>query len=394
MDNKDGGISSARRQQQTATELARKRVLEAYQHRGQDYRAPSMSSPTPQVNAEDWKKYHSAWQDYYQKYYGEYYVKAARDYVARERLRLERQMMDKQRKEQEETAAVKPPEAPREVIHTQTNESQEVQSAFRSSIQEKVQKRAKKVRHSKHFIPITLGLVVLVGGLLLQYNQVIAANIMAYISPGNSEMTEITEIDPTVAIAVHDVPTLMIPKLNIEVPITFGSATDIKSMNVAMANGVANFSVRGASAKPGEAGNFVVSGHSAGNVYGTSDYKFIFSGLTRMVEGDKVYVDYNGVRYTYKVKGSRVVEPTDVQSLVTIAKENDGVPMITLLTCTPLGTSRYRLLVFAEQINPSIENVITPPPDEDPIDNAGDISMPANQDTPLEEFWKWLTGQQ
>jgi sortase A len=393
MDNKDGGMSSASRQQMTATELARKRVLEAYQHRAQDYRAPTENSPAPQIKQEDWKKYHSAWQDYYQKYYGEYYGKAAREYVARERLRLERQMMDKQRKEQED-AASKVPEKPKEIIHTITEESQEVQNDFRSKIQSKAQERAKKVRKSKHFIPLTVGLVILVGGLLLQYNQVIAANIVAYVSPGNSEVTEITEIDPTVAIAVHENPTLMIPKLNVEVPITFGSQTDVKSMNVAMANGVANFSVKGASARPGEIGNFVVSGHSAGNVYGTSDYKFIFSGLTRMEAGDKIYVDYNGVRYTYRVQGTKVVEPTDVQSLAQIANDNEGVPMITLITCTPLGTSRYRLLVYAEQINPSYENAVTPAPSESEGGSDSGVSMPSNQDTPLEAFWKWLTGQQ
>ena len=386
-------MSSASRQQMTATELARKRVLEAYQHRAQDYRAPTENSPAPQIKQEDWKKYHSAWQDYYQKYYGEYYGKAAREYVARERLRLERQMMDRQRKEQED-AASKVPEKPKEIIHTITEESQEVQNDFRSKIQSKAQERAKKVRRSKHFIPLTVGLVILVGGLLLQYNQVIAANIVAYVSPGNSEVTEITEIDPTVAIAVHENPTLMIPKLNVEVPITFGSQTDVKSMNVAMANGVANFSVKGASARPGEIGNFVVSGHSAGNVYGTSDYKFIFSGLTRMEAGDKIYVDYNGVRYTYRVQGTKVVEPTDVQSLAQIANDNEGVPMITLITCTPLGTSRYRLLVYAEQINPSYENAVTPAPSESEGGSDSDVSMPSNQDTPLEAFWKWLTGQQ
>ena len=393
MDNKDGGMSSASRQQMTATELARKRVLEAYQHRAQDYRAPTENSPAPQIKQEDWKKYHSAWQDYYQKYYGEYYGKAAREYVARERLRLERQMMDRRRKEQED-AASKVPEKPKEIIHTVTEESQEVQNDFKSKIQSKAQERAKKVRKSKHFIPLTVGLVILIGGLLLQYNQVIAANIVAYVSPGNSEVTEITEIDPTVAIAVHENPTLMIPKLNVEVPITFGSQTDVKSMNVAMANGVANFSVKGASARPGEIGNFVVSGHSAGNVYGTSDYKFIFSGLTRMEAGDKIYVDYNGVRYTYRVQGTKVVEPTDVQSLVQIANDNEGVPMITLITCTPLGTSRYRLLVYAEQINPSYENAITPAPSESEGGSDSGVSMPSNQDTPLEAFWKWLTGQQ
>ena len=85
-----------------------------------------------------------------------------------------------------------------------------------------------------------------------------------------------------------------------------------------------------------------------------------------------------------------MVEPTDVQALVNIANDNEGVPMITLITCTPLGTSRYRLLVYAEQINPSYENAVTPSPQEGD-DNS--VSMPANQDTPLEQFWKWLTGQ-
>ena len=391
MDNNDGGMSSASRQQRTATELARKKVLEAYQGRAQDYRVPTETSPAPQVKQEDWKKYHSAWQDYYQKYYGEYYGKAAREYVARERLRMERQMQDKKRREQEMTLTA--PQAPANLAaQTESTESKQLQQDFKSRIQAKARKRAKEVRKSKHFIPLTIGLIVLVFSLLLQYNQVIAANIIAYISPGNSEVTEITEIDPTVVVAVHETPTLMIPKLNIEVPISFGSQTDVNSMNVAMANGVANFSIRGASAKPGQIGNFVVSGHSAGNVYGASDYKFIFSGLTRMAEGDKLYVDYEGVRYTYRVQGTKVVEPTDVQSLVNIANDNEGVPMITLITCTPLGTSRYRLLVYGEQISPSYENATTSAPTDDDA-SATEISMPANQDTPFEAFWKWLTGQ-
>ncbi len=400
MDKQDGGteqgatsqgaLSSAVRQQQTVAELARKKVLATYQRQqGQDYRAPTATSPTPKVSNEDWRKYHSAWQDYYQRYYGEYYGKAARDYVARERMRLERQIQDRQRKEQESLTAPVPPAMQ---VQTDAQEAQQLQNDFKAKIQAKAQARAKKFRKSKHFIPLTIGGVILVLGLLLQYNQVIAANIVSYISPGNSEVTEITEIDPTVAVAVHETPTLMIPKLNIEVPISFGSALDIQSMNVAMANGVANFAVRGASAKPGEIGNFVVSGHSAGNVYGTSDYKFIFSGLTRMGEGDKLYVDYNGVRYTYRVTGTKVVEPTDVQALVEIANENEGVPMITLITCTPLGTSKQRLLVYGEQINPSYEDAISAEPADG--DDGEAISMPANQDTPLASFWKWLTGQQ
>ena len=163
-------------------------------------------------------------------------------------------------------------------------------------------------------------------------------------------------------------------------------------MNIAMDSGVANFSVPGASAKPGEIGNFVISGHSAGNIYQQSNYKFIFSGLTRMKQGDLIYMDYNNTRYTYKVTGTRTVKPTDVASLRKIAKDNEGKPMITLITCVPLGTSRERLLVYGEQISPSYENAVTPNPEEDTEDD-GKAQMPANHDSPLESFWKWLTGQ-
>ena len=184
----------------------------------------------------------------------------------------------------------------------------------------------------------------------------------------------------------------MIPKLNIEVPVVFGAKNDVNSMNVAMDNGVAHFSVPGASATPGQIGNYAVSGHSAGNIYQQSNYKFIFSGLTRMAEGDLVYMDYNNVRYTYKITGTKTVKPTDVASLKEIANDNQGKPMITLITCVPLGTSRERLLVYGEQIAPNYENASTTNPEEGKEDD-GKTEMPANHDSPLEGFWKWLTGQ-
>ena len=62
-----------------------------------------------------------------------------------------------------------------------------------------------------------------------------------------------------------------------------------------------------------------------------------------------IYINYDSVRYSYKVFETKVVEPTDIQSL-----QYDGdKPILTLITCTPLGTAEKRLLVFAEQISPS-----------------------------------------
>ncbi len=376
-------LTDAEKRQRTATELARKKVLEAYGKSTSDYKSPTEASPASTINVEDWRKYHSAWQDYYQKYYGEYYGRAARDYVARERLKMERERAEKAKDEENFN---------NNVTSDPAIDIEEVQESYRERIRKTAEKRARKVRKSRHFIPITLGVSIFLAGVFLQYNQVIVGNVMAYMSPGNSEVNEITAIDPTITQAVHDSPTLIIPKINVEVPVAFGSGNSVAEMSVAMNNGVAHFSIPGASAVPGQIGNFVISGHSAGNIYQQSDYKFIFSGLTRMAEEDLIYMDYEGTRYTYRVTGTRVVDPTNVGSLREIADANAGKPMITLITCTPLGTSKYRLLVYGEQIYPSYDNApSTGQVSEEEIQK--EASMPANEDAPLDAFWKWLTGQ-
>ena len=382
--------TAAQKQQQTAAALARQKVLEAYKHQPQNYREPTKQAPAPQVKTEDWRKYHSAWQDYYQKYYGEYYGRAAKEYVARERLKIERENAEREKKAEEERAIIASAAA---ATQATKEDSEAIQNDFKSKIQKKVAKRAKKMRKSRHFIPLTIGFTILILGLLFQYNQVIIANAVAYMSPGGSDVNDISAIDPTVSTNVHDKPTLMIPKLNVEVPVTFGAKNDLKSMAKAMMNGVAHFSIPGASAKPGEVGNFAISGHSAGNVYERTEYKFIFSGLTRMGAGDLIYMDYNNQRYTYRVTGTRTVNPSNSASLREIAKSNPGKPMITLITCTPLGTSKYRLLVYGEQIHPSYEAVETP---EEPAEEETqeEQTMPQNSDSPFEQFWKWLTGQE
>lgn len=385
-------LSSAQKQQRTLTRIARQKVLDAYKQQNQVQQQPTSQASTAisRANANDWRKYHSAWQNYYQKYYGEYYGKAAKEYIAKERLKYERDLADRELRGGSERQAVV--SAAEKVEAAEDKAAKTAAEEFKAKIQKKVSHRAKKMRKSRHFIPIAIGLSVLVLGLLFQYNQVIIANAVAYMSPGGSEVNDITAIDPTVSANVHENPTLMIPKLNVEVPVVFGSKNDVNSMSAAMSNGVAHFAVPGAQARPGEIGNFVVSGHSAGNIYQQSDYKFIFSGLTRMGGGDLVYMDYNSQRYTYRVTGTKTVDPSDVGALRSITSDNAGKPMITLITCTPLGTSKYRLLVFGEQIHPSYEGASEV---ETPVEEIEESSgeMPKNDDSPLEQFWKWLTGQ-
>jgi len=384
-------LSSMQKQQQTATELARKRVLEAYKHSPQDYKAPSQNSPAPQANADDWRRYHSAWQDYYQKYYGEYYGKVAREYVARERLRMEREQAEQARKHGDnDDVRVEASTLATNAVAGTAEESEIVQNDFRERIRAKAEQRAKKMKRHRKWIPLVVGIVVLILGVLYQYKQVIAAHVVAYMSPGNSEVNSLGNLDPTITVATHEKPTVMIPKINVEVPVTFGAKNDVKSMNAAMTNGVANFSIPGASAKPGQIGNFVISGHSGGDPWQRSDYKFIFSGLPRLANGDMIYMDYEGTRYAYKLTGTIIVDPSDVNALRKIASDNPGKPMITLLTCYPLGTSRQRYVVYGEQVSPSYEDAATDAPAED---DKTTYEMPKNDPLPLEAFWRWLTGQ-
>ena len=93
------------------------------------------------------------------------------------------------------------------------------------------------------------------------------------------------------------------------------------------------------------------------------------------------------MRYTYRVIKKEVVDPTNVAALVV---ETDK-PLLTLVTCTPLGTSKYRLLVTAEQISPSYENADTSE-DLPTVDQNTESSLPSNEPSFFEGIWNWLTG--
>ena len=356
MDSNNGGKTPFDRARETAAEIAREKVVASYS--GSD-RSHLKSSPAKNVSAEEWKKYHSAWQNYYQKYYSDYYSKAAKDYVKKE-----------QEKIKSKTEEEKPKDDP-------------VTAKLRSRIQEKARKN-KITSRRKKLIPLFAGLAVTITILFLQYNRLIFAPIAAYVSPGDSPASSIEAVDPTVENPVSSESKLIIPKINVNVPVAFGIG--LNDVNSAMRVGVAHFRVAGASAYPGQLGNTVISGHSAGDVYNNDPYKFIFSGLERLENGDLIYVNYNSVRYTYSVVKKSVVEPSDVAALT----EKFDKPMIILVTCTPLGVSRYRLLVFAEQVSPSSENVIS----SEPVTETGsETILPSNEPSFFKRLWNKITGQ-
>lgn len=385
MDSNSGGLSPSERQRKTAAAIARKRVLEAYGDVGKNTNKQTQTgAKTQKISKEDWHKYHSRWQNYYQKYYGEYYAKAARDYIATQKLREQRKATDEKRLLGDNAALVAQVEPSQE-----ENASDQQSTKLRKKFA-RLSEHIKDSQRRKRFVPLLIGVGVVIVLLFLQFNRLLFAPIAAYVSPGNNEATSITPIESTAVQSVSPEPKLIIPKLNINVPVAFGISNDNATVMDAMNKGVAQFSIPGASAIPGENGNLVITGHSAGDLYSDNQYKFIFSGLERLTAGDTIYINYQSKRYTYSVTKLDTVEPTNVAALT----QTTGKPQLILVTCTPLGTSRYRLLVYADQINPAPDSQ-TPSANTNTNNQPSTTnnSMPANEPTFFESIWNFLTGK-
>jgi sortase (surface protein transpeptidase) len=99
-------------------------------------------------------------------------------------------------------------------------------------------------------------------------------------------------------------PYLTVPSINVEAPIIFESSFEEWKVQLALRSGVVHY---GTTANPGDNGNVVILGHSSGQPWAPGNYKFVFT----------------------------------------------TKPTITLVTCTPVGTSTNRLIIQAEQISPA-----------------------------------------
>jgi LPXTG-site transpeptidase (sortase) family protein len=113
----------------------------------------------------------------------------------------------------------------------------------------------------------------------------------------------------------------------------------------ALRSGVVHY---GQTANPGQSGNVVIVGHSSGEPWTLGSYKYIFTLLNKVIAKDKIIIDYSGVRYIYEVIAADIVRPTDLS----ILEQPKNQFNLTLVTCTPVGTSKDRLIIHAKQTSP------------------------------------------
>jgi sortase A len=176
--------------------------------------------------------------------------------------------------------------------------------------------------------------------------------IAPFITPSKNVSSTPLILDPESA-AVGQESKLIIPKINVEVPVVYDVATiEEAAVQKGLERGVVHYAT---TSNPGEQGNGAIFGHSSNNILNRGKYKFAFVLLSRLEKDDTFYVEKGGVRYVYRVFEKRIVSPDEVDVLNATPGK---VSTMTLITCDPPGTTIHRLVVIGEQVSPNPTNNI------------------------------------
>lgn len=105
-------------------------------------------------------------------------------------------------------------------------------------------------------------------------------------------------------------------------------------------------------ANPGELGSPVIFGHSVlRQFYNPTEinpnrYTSIFSTIMTLKDGEEIYVNFDGIKYTYKVSDKYEVNPEQIEVL----RQQYDRQTLKLITCTPEGTYLRRGVIEAQLI--------------------------------------------
>ncbi len=211
-------------------------------------------------------------------------------------------------------------------------------------------KKTAKTSPKKSVVAPLAGVLVMILGFCLLNSQLIAAQI---IQRTHKDMPAV-QVQKTLSTDRIDGNTsskLIIPKLGVTAPVIDEPSIQESDIQNSRKKGVIHYAN---TAYPGQKGNVVIFGHSSGPLWQGGDYKFIFTRLNALSIGSTILLTYNGIQYSYQVTDSVIVSPTDFS---VVQKTNE--PQLTLITCTPVGTSRDRLVVRARQISPDPKTLKT-----------------------------------
>lgn len=195
--------------------------------------------------------------------------------------------------------------------------------------------------------PIAYGLSGFALFLILFNFQLIAQQIGFFLHPTKPADNLVLQ-DPNATTAstaiVPPESLIIIPKINVSAPIVYADTAADDVVMKDLENGVVHYVN---TANPGENGNAVIFGHSSNDWWEPGNFKFVFALLGKLEVGDQIQINHSSRKYVYQVSEKKVVAPTEVSVLNPTAD-----PTLTLITCTPPGTSWQRLIIMAKQIQP------------------------------------------
>lgn len=135
---------------------------------------------------------------------------------------------------------------------------------------------------------------------------------------------------------------IRIPALSLHLPLALAPTLEDKDILRTLQVGVVRYPNGVA---PGERGVVVIAGHSTGEPW-KGPYRFAFLHAGKLRSGDVIAVDQNGMRYTYRVTGQRIIHPRLTPFLDSTADR----PRLSIISCWPLWTTQQRLVIDAELV--------------------------------------------
>lgn len=98
---------------------------------------------------------------------------------------------------------------------------------------------------------------------------------------------------------------------------------------------------------PKDGGNFIVAAHrfSIQPTPQSTIEKSPFYQIDKLTVGDQILVDYNGLRYLYKISKAFDVKPSQTE-----IEARSDTPVLTLYTCSLEGSSDGRVVLLADPV--------------------------------------------
>jgi len=137
---------------------------------------------------------------------------------------------------------------------------------------------------------------------------------------------------------------LVIPKIGVNAPVVANiNPADAGEYKAALLQGVAQAST---SMLPDQNGTIYLFSHSTNYDWFVKDLNAVFYLLKNLKEDDLIVLIYKGKEYTYKLRETKIVHPSEISYLV----PQIGKKSLILQTCWPPGSTSQRLLLFADYL--------------------------------------------